>query len=130
MVVGESHEPDWVAIERSEQFRELQAMRRRFVAVALTIFTLAAGGFFICTGYARGFMAKSVDGPLTVAYTWLLALTLLTWVIAWGYLRFSTRTLAPRAEAIQREFAAAGPGESRDEPRERSRLRPRSEVPR
>jgi uncharacterized membrane protein (DUF485 family) len=129
MTDGEIRQPDWGAVQRSESFQRLRAARRRFVTVALTVFTLAAGGFFICTGYARGFMSRSVDGPLTVAYTWLLALTLPTWAIAWGYLRFSTRTLAPLAEQVERELGAAA-DDDHAEPRERSRFRARSEVPR
>jgi uncharacterized membrane protein (DUF485 family) len=94
--------PDWRALEASREFGELRAARRRFVIANLAVFTLAVGGFLVCTGYARDFMARSVYGSLTVAYVWLLALTVLTWVIAWGYLRFSTRRLGPTSDAIAR----------------------------
>jgi len=97
------HEPDWRALEASEEFSELRTTRRRFVIVNLAVFTLAVGGFLVCTGYARDFMGKSVYGSLTVGYVWLLGLTLLTWLIAWSYLRFSTRRLGPTAEAIARK---------------------------
>jgi uncharacterized membrane protein (DUF485 family) len=73
------------------------------VIATLTLFTLAVGGFLVCTAYARDFMGRSVDGSLTVGYVWLLALTVLTWLIAWGYLRFSTRSLGPTSEAILRK---------------------------
>ena len=96
-------DPDWRALEASEEFGELRAARRRFVIGTLTVFTLAVGGFLICTAYARDFMGKSVDGSLTVGYVWLFGLTLLTWVIAWGYLRFSTRRLGPTSDAIARK---------------------------
>ena len=69
---------------------------------ALAVFGVAVGSFLICCAYARDFMDRSVHGALTVAYVWLLALTVLAWVIAYLYLRFSTRTLAPRAEEIVR----------------------------
>jgi uncharacterized membrane protein (DUF485 family) len=95
--------PDWRALEASEEFGALRAARRRFVLATLTVFTLAVGGFLVCTAYARDFMGKSVDGPLTVGYVWLLGLTALTWLIAWGYLRFSTRTLGPTSDAIARK---------------------------
>jgi uncharacterized membrane protein (DUF485 family) len=107
--VGHERPPHWrrarlAALKASEEFRRLRSARRRFVGGALLIFVPAVAGFLICCGYARHFMGRSVDGPLTVGYVWLLALTLLTWVIAWSYLRFSTRTLAPQAESIARDL--------------------------
>ncbi|MEA2171233.1 MAG: hypothetical protein QOF76_4533 [Solirubrobacteraceae bacterium] len=93
-------DPDWKAIAESDEFRRLSAARRRFVTVALGIFAVATGSFLVCCAYARDFMGRSVDGGLTVAFTWLLALTVMAWVIAYLYLRFSTRTLAPAAEKI------------------------------
>ncbi len=43
-----------------------------------------SAGSAICCGYVWPFMSKSVDGGLTVAYTWLLALTVLAWVLVWS----------------------------------------------
>jgi uncharacterized membrane protein (DUF485 family) len=100
---GGAREVDWAGIAASDEFRALEAARRRFVAVALSVFGVAVGAFLICCGYARDFMGSSVHGALTVAYVWLLSLTVLAWVIAYLYLRFSTRTLAPRAEEIARQ---------------------------
>jgi uncharacterized membrane protein (DUF485 family) len=102
MSPGDGGQPDWRTLEASREFGELRAARRRFVIVNLTVFALAVGGFLVCTGYARGFMAKSVYHSLTVGYVWLFGLTLLTWLIAWGYLRFSTRRLGPTSDAIAR----------------------------
>ena len=61
---------------------------------------MAVGTFLILCAYARPFMRKSVDGGLTVAYVWLLALTVLAWVLVWSYLRFSERRLEPMAARI------------------------------
>jgi uncharacterized membrane protein (DUF485 family) len=103
-------EVDWAGIAASDDFKALEAARRRFVTVALTVFGVAVGAFLICCAYARDFMGSSVHGALTVAYVWLLALTVLAWVIAYLYLRFSTRTLVPRAEEIARRAAGQGRG--------------------
>jgi uncharacterized membrane protein (DUF485 family) len=97
-----AHEIDWAAIAESPEFQRLEAARRRFVLVAMSVFSIAVGSFLICCAYARDFMARSVSGSLSVAYTWLLLLTVLAWLIAYLYLRFSTRTLAPAAEEIAR----------------------------
>jgi uncharacterized membrane protein (DUF485 family) len=104
----DGHKPDWRALEASEEFGDLRAARRRFVIGTLVLFTAAVGGFLVCTAYARGFMGKSVSGSLTVGYVWLFGLTLLTWVIAWGYLRFSTRRLGPTSEAVARKANGDG----------------------
>lgn len=81
--------PPWHEIARSEEFRRLEAMRKRALVLTLGIFSLAAGVFLILSGYARPFMRKSVDGGLTVAYVWVLGLTVLAWVLVWAYLRFA-----------------------------------------
>jgi uncharacterized membrane protein (DUF485 family) len=107
MSTGGQRDVDWAAIAESEEFQRLEAARRRFVTVALGVFGVAVGAFLICCGYARDFMGSSVSGSLTVAYVWLLALTVLAWVIAYLYLRFSTRTLAPAAEEIARKVERA-----------------------
>ena len=94
------HRTNWSAIAATDDFQHLESARRRFVTVALGVFAVAVGGFLVCCGYARDFMGGSVHGGLTVAFTWLLALTVMAWVIAFLYLRFSSRTLMPAAERI------------------------------
>jgi uncharacterized membrane protein (DUF485 family) len=106
----------WREIAESPQFAELEALRRRFTFTLLGVFTAAVGTFLILCAYARPFMRTSIDGGLTVAYVWLLALTVLAWVLVWTYLRFSERRLEPLAARIV-ERAGNGPGDS---PRSRS----------
>ena len=93
---------DWKAIERSPEFRELIAARRRFVLPA-TIFYLAWYlGFILLAGYAPDFMARSVYEGLTVGYC--LALTQFVMVGALGimYLRRAERVFDPLAERVRR----------------------------
>jgi uncharacterized membrane protein (DUF485 family) len=81
----------WREIAQSPEFRQLESRRRRAMLTTLGIFTLVCGTFLVLTGYARPFMRKSVDGGLTVAYVWILGLTVLAWVLVWSYLRFAGR---------------------------------------
>ncbi|HEY2769624.1 MAG TPA: DUF485 domain-containing protein [Solirubrobacteraceae bacterium] len=81
----------WHEIAQSREFRELAALRRRAMFITLGIFAAIFGAFLILSGYARPWMSKSVDGALTVAYVWILGLTVLAWVLVWGYLRFASR---------------------------------------
>jgi uncharacterized membrane protein (DUF485 family) len=93
---------DWDALERSPEFEQLVASRRRFVVPALTVFVVWFGGFLILTGYARDFMGEKVIGNFTWAYVLALSLIVMTWAIAWLYLRFSEGTLVPLVEETRR----------------------------
>jgi uncharacterized membrane protein (DUF485 family) len=100
---------DWQAIARSPEFAALEAARRRVMLATLGVFTLAVGVFLILCGYARPFMDRSVDGGLTVAYVWLLALTVMAWVLVWMYLRFAERRLEPASAELARRLDVPGP---------------------
>ena len=104
---GESAGPAvrWHEIAQSPEFARLEALRRRITLTLLGVFTASFGAFLICCGYARPFMSKSVDGGLTVAYTWLLALTVLAWVLVWTYLRLSDGPLRRMADEVLRRNA-------------------------
>lgn len=92
---------DWEAIERSPEFRELIAARRRFVLPATIFFLAWYIGFILLAGYASDFMARSVYEGLTVGYC--LALTQFVMVGALGlmYLRRSERVYDPLAERVR-----------------------------
>jgi uncharacterized membrane protein (DUF485 family) len=93
---------DWEAVERSPEFRELTAARRRFVLPATIFFLAWYIGFILLAGYAPDFMARSVYEGLTVGYC--LALTQFVMVFALGlmYLRRSERVYDPLAEKVVR----------------------------
>ena len=92
----------WHEIAQSPEFTRLEAIRRRAMIITLTIFAAAFGTFLVLSAYARPFMRKSVDGGLTVAYVWILALTVLAWVLVWSYLRFAGRLEAMSHEMLRR----------------------------
>lgn len=79
--------------------------------IMLGVFSLAVGGFLVLCGYARPFMSRSVDGGLTVAYVWLLGLTVLAWVLVWLYLRFAERS---HETAVARLAQGLGVGQTTD----------------
>jgi uncharacterized membrane protein (DUF485 family) len=96
---GSEHHPeiDWMAAERSPEFRELIARRRRFVLPATIFFLLWYFGFIVLAGYAEDFMGESIYQGFTVGY--LLALTqfLMVWGLGWLYLRKADRDFDPLA---------------------------------
>jgi uncharacterized membrane protein (DUF485 family) len=98
---------DWEAIERSPEFRELLAARRRFVLPA-TIFYLAWYiGFILLAGYAPDFMARSVYQGLTVGYCLALTQFVMVGTLGLMYLRRSERVFDPLAEKVVRRALAA-----------------------
>jgi uncharacterized membrane protein (DUF485 family) len=99
----------WPEIANSPEFKQVQALRRRITIGTLGVFVVAFGTFLVLAGYARPFMRKSVDGGLTVAYVWLLALTVLAWVLVWVYLRFAERLSAMAQQTLAGVGSAQGP---------------------
>jgi len=92
----------WSEIAESVEFRRLAAQRRRAMLVTLGIFGVVFGTFLVLSAYARPFMRKSVDGGLTVAYVWILGLTVFAWVLVWAYLRFAQRLEVMAQEMLRR----------------------------
>ena len=80
---------DWVAAERSPEFRELISRRRRFVAPATAFFLAWYLGFVALAGYAPDFMGSSIYEGFTVGYALALSQFVVVWVLGWMYLRRS-----------------------------------------
>jgi uncharacterized membrane protein (DUF485 family) len=106
--------PDWEAIERSPEFRELVAAKRRFVVPA-TVFFLAWYLVFVALcGYAPDFMARSVYEGLTVGYVWALSQFVMVGVLGYAYLHRARSVFDPLADRVaehaERTLAAGGGG--------------------
>jgi uncharacterized membrane protein (DUF485 family) len=104
---------DWRAAERSPEFRRLVSRRNRFVYPATAFFLAWYIGFILLAGYAPDFMGESVYEGLTVGYLLALSQFLMTWGLAWWYLRKSNREFDPLAEEARR-VAVRGQAPSAD----------------
>ena len=93
---------DWEAIERSPEFRELIAARRRFVLPATIFFLAWYIGFILLAGYAPDFMAESVYEGLTVGYCLALTQFVMVGVLGIMYLRRAERVYDPLADELAR----------------------------
>jgi uncharacterized membrane protein (DUF485 family) len=115
---AEHPEIDWIAAERSPEFRELVGRRKAFVVPATIFFLAWYIGFIILAGYAPGFMGEEflVDG-LTVGYVLALSQFVMTWGLAAWYLRKSDRVFDPLARKAAAR-AVEGGRERRFERRE------------
>lgn len=117
---------DWEAAERSPEFRELVAARRRFVIPATAFFLTWYLGFILLAGYARDFMGSSVHEGLTVGYCLALTQFVMVGVLGVLYLRRADTVYDPLAErAAQRalEGAKAGAAPRSDRDREEGSTR-------
>jgi uncharacterized membrane protein (DUF485 family) len=90
-------EIDWEAAERSPEFRELIAKRRRFVLPATIFFLTWYLGFILLAGYAEDFMGESLYEGLTVGYVLALTQFIMVWGLTGLYLRKADREFDPLA---------------------------------
>jgi uncharacterized membrane protein (DUF485 family) len=93
---------DWVAAERSPEFRELIARKRRFVIPATAFFMTWYLGFIALAGYAPDFMGKSVYQGFTVGYALALTQFVMAWTLAWLYVRRADKVFDPLRERAAR----------------------------
>lgn len=109
MQEGDSHpEIDWVAAERSDEFKELVKKRKAFVVPATAFFLIWFFGFILLTAYAQDFMAESVIEGLTVGYCLALTQFVMVWVLTAMYLKRSDRTFDGLAEKAAQRAIDAG----------------------
>jgi uncharacterized membrane protein (DUF485 family) len=102
-------EIDWVAAERSPEFRELIKRKRAFVVPATIFFLAWYFGFIILAGYAPDFMGEEfITDGLTVGYALALTQFLMTWGLGWWYLRKADRVFDPLAERAAEVALQAG----------------------
>jgi len=105
---------DWIAAERSPEFRELIARKRRFVVPATIFFLGWYLGFIALAGYAPDFMGESIYQGFTVGYALALSQFVMTWVLGWMYVRRADDefdSLAERAAARAIEVGRSGDGQ-------------------
>jgi uncharacterized membrane protein (DUF485 family) len=98
---------DWLAIERSQEFKQLVKTRRRILTPLTIVFLVVSMSYLLLAAFAPGVMSwQPIEG---LPFAWIAALTqvLTTWGITWAYLRQADRTLEPlerrAAEVASRE---------------------------
>jgi uncharacterized membrane protein (DUF485 family) len=96
---GEDRHPeiDWIAAERSPEFRELVRRKNAFVIPGTIFFLSWFFGFIVLCGYAADFMGKSIYEGFTVGYLIALSNFVMVWVLGALYLRQARRVFDPLA---------------------------------
>jgi uncharacterized membrane protein (DUF485 family) len=108
------HDVDWQAAEESPEFQELVHARRAFVIPALAFVFIWYFGFIALAGYAQDFMGKSIYQGFTVGYALALSQFVMTWFLAWLYLRRADRVFDPLAKAAAERALAVRGSETTD----------------
>ncbi len=83
--------PDWDRIAGSKEFQDLLAVKKLFIIPAFVFFFAFYLGLLILVGYAPGWMSTPVIGSVNVAYLLALAQFLVGWIIAWLYVKASSK---------------------------------------
>jgi uncharacterized membrane protein (DUF485 family) len=94
----EAREIDWEGAAESREFQRLVHKRRRFVVPATIFFLAWYLGFIALAGWAPDFMSESISGGFTVGWALGLSQFVVTWALAWTYLRRATRDFDPLAK--------------------------------
>jgi uncharacterized membrane protein (DUF485 family) len=110
VAAGPDHHPeiDWIAAERSPEFKELIRKKRKFVLPATIFFLAWYFGFIILAGYAEDFMGESIYEGFTVGYLLALSQFIMVWTLSLLYLRKADRDFDPLARKAAETALEAG----------------------
>jgi uncharacterized membrane protein (DUF485 family) len=89
---------DWLAVERSPEFKELVQERRRFLTPATIVFLVGSLGYLLLAAFVPGVMGWQVTDGLPFAWLAAICMVLLTWVLTFAYLRKADRDFEPLEE--------------------------------
>jgi uncharacterized membrane protein (DUF485 family) len=79
--------PDWSAIARTPQFRELVERRRRFVVAGTLFYSAYFIAYLALLGFAPDLMGKEVIGSISLALLGGLSVCALTPIMGFVYVR-------------------------------------------
>ena len=82
-------EPDWAALARSRQFKELMASRRRFLVAGTAFYSLYFLVYLCLLGFAPDTMGKYLFGSVTYALAGGMSLVDLAFAMAFLHARKS-----------------------------------------
>jgi uncharacterized membrane protein (DUF485 family) len=100
-------EPDYRAIQQSQEFHRLRRRLRRFVFPMSAVFFIWYMAFVFLSAYAHGFMSHKVAGQINTGTIFGLMQFVSTVAIVLTYRRFARKDLDPEVDRIQ-ELAGVG----------------------
>ncbi|GAB3584490.1 DUF485 domain-containing protein [Amycolatopsis endophytica] len=95
--------PDFVAIQRSEEFSGLRSRFRRFVFPTSLAFVLWYLAYVLLAAYAHDFMSIKLVGEVNVAMLLGILQFVSTALFTAAYLRFARRRIDPEVDQVRRQ---------------------------
>ncbi len=95
---------DFIAVQASPEFQDLRNRLRRFVFPMTAVFLVWYFLYVMLGAFAHDLMATKVWGNINIGLLIGLGQFVTTFLITFIYVRFATRELDPRAEAIRAEL--------------------------
>ncbi len=77
----------WDQVARTDDFKSLLAAKKAFVIPATFFFVIYYFALPVSVGYFPALMQRKVLGPVNIAYLFALSQFLVTWIIAYLYVR-------------------------------------------
>lgn len=93
--------PDFVRIQRSEEFARLRAGLRRFVFPVSLLFFVWYLAYVVLAAYATGFMSQRVLGTINVGLLLGVLQFVTTLAITLWYRHYARRKIDPQVAAIK-----------------------------
>jgi uncharacterized membrane protein (DUF485 family) len=87
----QAHHSVWDGIAATPQFRRLTNAKRAFIIPVFLFFAAYTLALPVLDGYAPHFMSAKVFGTMSRAYVFALSQILVTWVIAWRYIKVAEK---------------------------------------
>ena len=94
--------PDWAAIERMPEFRDLVRAKRAFIVPACIFFVLYYFALPALVGYWPELMSTRVVGRINLAYLFALSQFVMAWALMAAYVRRARRFDRMADDLLQR----------------------------
>lgn len=101
LLVDEAGDPDFVALQASDDFRELRRRITIFVVPATCGFLLWYLGYVALSAYAPDLMGTPVWGVINLGLLFGLLQFVTTIALTLGYARYARRKLDPQVDAVR-----------------------------
>ncbi|WP_112262870.1 DUF485 domain-containing protein [Lentzea terrae] len=101
LLIDGDGEPDFGAIQTSEDFRALKRRVTRFIIPATLLFLTWYITFVLLSAYAAGFMSTPLFGTVNVGLTMGFLQIVTTVIITMAYARYSKKRLDPQVEKVR-----------------------------
>jgi uncharacterized membrane protein (DUF485 family) len=105
--VAARHDPVYDELHASPEFTELRRRYRSFAFPATVAFLVWYLLYVVLSNWGGDFMSHRLFGNINVALVFGLLQFVTTFLLAWLYSRYSTKSLDPLARELDERFVAA-----------------------